>query len=79
MALRKKELDNLAHVFRLTAREVQLLALMLEGVSTNAELARRTDLTVGTVKMYVHQLLSKLGAPDKLAGAIACLKAVGRL
>lgn len=79
MALRKKELDNLARVFRLTAREVQLLALMLEGVSTNAELARRTGLTVGTVKMYVHQLLSKLGAPDKLAGAIAALKAVGRV
>ncbi len=79
MPLTRKELEALSRVFRLSAREVELIALILDGVSTNAELARRTGLSVATVKVYVHQLLSKIGAPDKLAGAIVCLKSVGRL
>jgi DNA-binding CsgD family transcriptional regulator len=79
MPLTETELDNLERTFHLSAREVEILVLILDGVSTNGELAARMGLTVGTVKMYVHQLLSKLGVPDKLAGIIMCLEAVGRL
>ena len=79
MPLTKKELDALSRLFRLSPREVELIALILDGVSTNAELAERTGLSLATVKVYVHQLLSKIGAPDKLAGAIVCLQSVGRL
>ncbi len=79
MPLTRKELDGLRRAFRLSPRELELLALILDGVSTNAELAERTGLSFATTKIYVHQLLSKIGVPDKLAAAIACLKSVRRL
>ncbi len=49
---------------RLTPRERQVLELMAQGYGNRA-IARRLDLTIGTVKNYVHIVLAKLGATSR--------------
>lgn len=48
----------------LTAREVEILALIEEGL-TNQQIASRLSLTVHTVKNHVHSLLAKLGVGSR--------------
>jgi DNA-binding NarL/FixJ family response regulator len=55
----------------LTARETEILSLVSEGTS-NAEIAGRLFLSLGTVKTYVAEILRKLAASDRAnATAIA--------
>ena len=49
----------------LTAREVEILALLEEGL-TNQQIASRLTLTVHTVKNHVHSLLAKLGVGSRV-------------
>ena len=79
MAITDKELQSLRAIFRLSPRETQILGLILEGVSTNKDLAARLALRLPTVKVHVHSLLLKVGGTDKLQAAIPCLREVGRL
>ena len=44
----------------LTAREREVLELMVEGVVSNRKLARRLDLSENTVKFHVRNILDKL-------------------
>lgn len=53
----------------LTAREHSVLVLLAEGLS-NKHIARRLDLTEGTVKGYVSQVLDKLGVADRTQAAL---------
>ncbi len=53
----------------LTAREHTVLVLLAEGLS-NKLIARRLDLTEGTVKGYVSQVLDKLGVADRTQAAL---------
>jgi len=48
----------------LTARELEVLALLAEGAS-NKEIARRLGISVHTAKFHVDQLLDKLDATGR--------------
>ncbi len=62
---------------RLTAREQRILELMAEGHANDA-IARELDLSLGTVKNYVHVILLKLHVKDRTA-AVAAATRDGRL
>jgi len=62
---------------RLTAREQHILELMADGY-TNDAIAGELDLTVGTVKNYIHVILLKLHVKDRTA-AVAVANRDGRL
>jgi DNA-binding NarL/FixJ family response regulator len=53
----------------LTMRERSVLELLGEGLS-NKRIARRLNLTEGTVKGYVSQVLEKLGVADRTQAAL---------
>lgn len=53
----------------LTARELEVLQLLAEGL-TNQEVAKRLGLSARTVKTHVQNLLAKLDVPDR-TGAVA--------
>ena len=54
----------------LTLREREVAALVADGLS-NKQIARRLQLTVGTVKHYVHQILEKTGLRGRVGIAQA--------
>jgi DNA-binding NarL/FixJ family response regulator len=53
----------------LTERERQVLALVAEGMS-NAQIARRLDLSLKTVQNYVSRILDKLQVSDRTQAAL---------
>lgn len=67
MKLSKDSRDELIRDYRLSPREVELLELILEGTDSNAQLARRMGIKVGTVKQYLHVLFAKFGVSSKVA------------
>lgn len=50
----------------LTPRERQVAALIAQGLS-NKQIAQRLQITLGTVKHYVHQILDKTGLLSRVA------------
>ena len=63
--------DDVGH--DLTAREREVLALLAGGLS-NKEIAQRLTLSVGTVRLHVSNVLSKLGAPNRTTAAAIAMK-----
>lgn len=57
----------------LTARERSVLEALADGLS-NKQIARRLQLTEGTVKGYVSQVLDKLGVTDRTQAALLAHK-----
>jgi two-component system, NarL family, response regulator LiaR len=57
----------------LTQREREVLALLAEGLS-NAEIAARLQLSTGTVRLHVGNLLDKLQAPNRTAAAVIAVE-----
>jgi two-component system response regulator NreC len=49
----------------LTARELEILRLIAEGLS-NQQIAQRLYLSVHTVKNHVHNMLERLGLPSRI-------------
>jgi DNA-binding NarL/FixJ family response regulator len=60
--------NSLAHS-ALTAREIEVLELLADGLS-NKLIARQMNLTVGTVKSHVGAILDKLGAISRTQAVI---------
>jgi len=58
---------------QLTAREKEVLALMVNG-SSNSEIAARLFLSEGTIKNQVSSIYSKLGTSDRTRAVLIALK-----
>jgi DNA-binding NarL/FixJ family response regulator len=57
----------------LTAREMDILRLMVEGM-TNQAIANVLGLSAGTVKGYAHTILQKLGTSDRTQAAVKAIR-----
>ena len=57
----------------LTERELEVLALLVEGLS-NAEIADRMYLSVAAVKYHVSNILSKLGASNRTEAVVLAME-----
>ncbi|GAB3061175.1 response regulator [Sediminivirga luteola] len=60
----------------LTGREEEVLAALAEGLS-NAEIAARLVIEVGTVKTHVSNIIAKLGVRDRIQAAVWALRRPG--
>ncbi|MBW4614734.1 MAG: response regulator transcription factor [Desmonostoc vinosum HA7617-LM4] len=67
------ENQELIDPYTLTERELEVLQLIVEGCS-NATIAERLYITVGTVKTHVRNILNKLCADDRTQAAVRALR-----
>ncbi|PSO46948.1 MAG: DNA-binding response regulator [Cyanobacteria bacterium SW_9_44_58] len=67
------EYKQLVEAYPLTERELEVLRLIVEGAS-NAEIAEKLYITVGTVKTHVRNILNKLCADDRTQAAVRALR-----
>jgi Response regulator containing a CheY-like receiver domain and an HTH DNA-binding domain len=58
---------------KLSPREMEVLALLAKGLS-NKEIASRLGLVVGTVKIHVANIFSKLGVSDRTQALVTAVK-----
>ncbi len=68
-----QEQDKLPPLERLTGREEQVLALLVEGLA-NKEIAARLTLSEGTIKNHVSNILSKLHANDRTQAVLTAIR-----
>nr|WP_246351096.1 response regulator transcription factor [Deinobacterium chartae] len=73
-ALARKRSSPEVQPERLTPREVEIVSLIAKGLP-NKRIAQALSLTEGTVKVHVSNILSKLGAADRLEAARIALDA----
>lgn len=57
----------------LTAREMDILRLMVEGL-TNQAIGEALGLSAGTVKGYAHTIIQKLGTNDRTQAAVKAIR-----
>lgn len=67
------EYEQVLEASPLTDRELEILELIVAGCS-NADIAERSYITVGTVKTHVRSILNKLGASDRTEAAVRALR-----
>jgi DNA-binding NarL/FixJ family response regulator len=65
--------DRLGQSADLTAREVEVLALITQGL-TNQEIADRLYLSINSVKTYVRTAYAKIGAHSRSQAVAWCLQ-----
>ncbi len=68
------EYNQIIEAYPLTERELEVLQLIVEGCS-NAVIAEKLFITVGTVKTHVRNILNKLCADDRTQAAVTALRA----
>ena len=68
-----REYHQLLENAPLTAREREILDLIVAGCS-NAEIAKRLYITIGTVKTHVRNILNKLSVDDRTQAAVLALR-----
>ena len=61
--------ENTKYLNTLSPREIEVLRLISQG-KNNREISSNLHLSVGTVKNYITQILSKLGMRDRIAVAL---------
>jgi DNA-binding NarL/FixJ family response regulator len=66
--------DQTTVAYPLTERELEVLQLIVEGCS-NATIAEKLYITIGTVKTHVRNILSKLSADDRTQAAVRAVRA----
>ena len=64
---------NGKNTFGLTEREMEVLALIVEGLS-NPEIAERLVITRATAKAHVHSILQKLYVNDRTQAAVTAMR-----
>lgn len=67
------EYQKVLEAYPLTQRELEVLELIVSGAS-NATIAEKLHITVGTVKTHVRNILSKLCADDRTQAAVRALR-----
>lgn len=67
------EFSQLIEAYPLTDRELEVLQLIVQGYS-NAAIATKLYITVGTVKTHVRNILNKLAADDRTQAAVLALR-----
>lgn len=67
------EYHQMLEAYPLTERELEVLQLIVEGYS-NAAIAEKLYITVGTVKTHVRNILNKLCADDRTQAAVRALR-----
>ncbi|OLP17738.1 DNA-binding response regulator [Leptolyngbya sp. 'hensonii'] len=68
------EYEQTLEAYPLTERELEILELIVAGHS-NAAIAEKLYITLGTVKTHVRNILSKLCADDRTQAAVRALRA----
>jgi DNA-binding NarL/FixJ family response regulator len=68
------EYQQVLETYPLTDRELEVLELIVAGCS-NAQIAEKLYITVGTVKTHVRNILGKLCADDRTQAAVRALRA----
>jgi DNA-binding NarL/FixJ family response regulator len=67
----KKDLEDAARNYSLTARQRAVLELLRRG-ETNKAIARRLGMREGTVKVHVRQIMRKFGVTNRTQIAVVC-------
>jgi DNA-binding NarL/FixJ family response regulator len=67
------EYEQVLENYPLTERELEILELIVAGCS-NAEIAEKLYITIGTVKTHVRSILNKLCANDRTQAAVRALR-----
>jgi DNA-binding NarL/FixJ family response regulator len=67
------EYEQVLESYPLTERELEVLELIVQGCS-NADIAKQSYITVGTVKTHVRNILNKLGVNDRTEAAVRALR-----
>jgi DNA-binding NarL/FixJ family response regulator len=65
--------EDFVPAYPLTERELEVLKLIVDGCS-NAQIAEKLYITVGTVKTHVRNILNKLCADDRTQVAVRALR-----
>lgn len=68
------EYEQVLKTYPLTERELEILGVIVAGCS-NAEIAERLYITIGTVKTHVRNVLNTLCANDRTQAAVRALRA----
>lgn len=68
-----EEYNQMIEAYPLTERELEVLELIVAGCS-NAAIAEKLYITVGTVKTHVRNILNKLCADDRTQAAVRALR-----
>ncbi len=64
---------NAKNIYGLTDREIEVLALIVEGLN-NSQIAKRLVITISTAKAHVHSILQKLYVTNRTQATIQAVK-----